>query len=61
MEPVGYQLRTNEIIFISDGLKDRVIKVTKDEHMDVCEMQCSQEEADTRIVLHASIASNKGA
>ena len=24
-------------------------------------MQCSQEEADTRIVLHASIVANKGA
>ena len=42
-------------------MKGRAIKVTKDEYMDVCELQCSQEEADTRMVLYAPVAANEGA
>ena len=29
--------------------------MTKDDHMYVSELHCTQEEADTRIVLHASM------
>ena len=61
METAGNQLGTNETIFISGRLKDRAIKVTKDEHMAVCELKCNQEEADTRMALHASVAANQGA
>ena len=61
IETVGSQLERNETIFISGGLKDRAIYLNKDEHMDISELKCNQEEADTRIVLHASYAANHGA
>ena len=46
------QSNRNKKIFISCGLKDRVIKATKGEFMDISELQ---EEANTRM-LHASVA-----
>ena len=36
-------------------------RVTKVEHTDACELQCSEEKADTKIVLDASVAANEGA
>ena len=39
-------------VFISGGLKDRTMKATKDEHLDISELR---EEANTRL-LHASVA-----
>ena len=35
--------------------------MTEYEHMDVSGLQCNQEEADTMLLLHHSIAANHGA
>ena len=40
---------------------DKAIKVTIDDCKEISELRCNQEEADTRIVLHASVAANQGA
>ena len=60
-EPVRDHLGTNESLFIDGGLKDEAIKVTIDDCKEISELRCNQEEVDTRIVLHASVAANQGA
>ena len=41
--------------FIRCGLNEIAIKLTKDEHLYISELQCNQEEANTIVVLHASV------
>ena len=61
IETVRDHLGTNESLFISGGLMDKAIKVTIDDCKEISELRCIQEEADTRTVLHASVAANQGA
>ena len=61
IETVRDHLGTNESLFISGGFMDKAIKVTIDDCKEISELRCNQEEADTRIVLHASVAANQGA
>ena len=49
----GYKpVEQKHTVFISSGLKDRTMKATKDEHLDISELR---DEANTRL-LHASVA-----
>ena len=49
------------MIYLSGGQEEKVVNSTQDSVTDVPSLQSNQEEADTRIILHAVAAANSGA
>ena len=61
LENVPSLLKLNQIMFISGVDGDKVVKVTSVNLTDVIELCSNQEEADTRIILHAKYAADNDA
>ena len=57
IENVGEVLNEGETVFLTGGLNDKAIITTKDTTSEYLLLHSNQEEADTRMVLHAMIAS----
>ena len=54
-------LNEGETVFLSGGLNDKAIITTKDTTSEYLLLHSNQEEAETRMVLQAMIASRNGA
>ena len=54
-------LDPGQSIYLSGGQDEKVVKIIKDAETDVLSLQSNQEEADTRIILHAVATANSGA
>ena len=59
-ENAGMALRDRQTLFIGGGQDDKAIKVTNSGNYSVRLLKSNQEEADTRICLHARVAAETG-
>ena len=61
VENEGATLDEKHSLYISGGQVDKVVKITKEDTLEVEALKSNHEEADTRIVVHAKTAAQIGA
>lgn len=59
LENVQHMLKPGQVLFISESRRN-VQRITSDTVTDIRELHSNQEEADTRMILHAIYAANNG-
>ena len=60
-ENASLLLKENQVLYISEDFTDRAFRVDSQTAVPFPSLQSNQEEADTRLVLHAALATRLGA